>query len=308
MLKNKTWKKAEDLNIGDILYSIDKSKDYIVSNIEVCEDFIDTCDITVSKYHNFLTNAGVIIHNSTLAQQDIRFARTIERIQRIVVSELTKIALIHLYSQGYKDENLVNFELELTTPSIIYEQERVALMKEKIDLSRQMIESQMFSTDYVYDQIFHLSEDKYDDIRDSILEDKKRLFRLSQVENEGNDPVISGTSYGTPHDLATSYGKGRNGMGDTSIEGYDETNPVGRPLEKTSIYGTQKRAIGKDPLGKTTDIVPDKTYDKKVISERGKDYIRQNASLIESMKSKINIFNKNEQKSLLDESNILNLN
>lgn len=308
LLKNKTWKKAEDLNIGDILYSINKSKDYIVSNIEVCEDFIDTCDITVSKYHNFLTNAGVIIHNSTLAQQDIRFARTIERIQRIVVSELTKIALIHLYSQGYKDENLVNFELELTTPSIIYEQERVALMKEKIDLSKQMIESQMFSTDYVYDQIFHLSEDKYDDIRDSILEDKKRLFRLSQVENEGNDPVISGTSYGTPHDLATSYGKGRNGMGDTSIEGYDETNPVGRPLEKTSIYGTQKRAIGKDPLGKTTDIVPDKTYDKKVISERGKDYIRQNASLIESMKSKINIFNKNEQKSLLDESNILNLN
>ena len=48
---------------------------------------------------------------ATLAAQDIRFARTIERLQRIVVSELTKIALVHLYAQGYKEESLTNFEL-----------------------------------------------------------------------------------------------------------------------------------------------------------------------------------------------------
>ena len=72
---------------------------------------------------------------ATLAAQDIRFARTIERIQRIMVSELYKIALVHLYTQGYRDEQLTNFELSLTTPSIIYDQERVALMKEKMDLA-----------------------------------------------------------------------------------------------------------------------------------------------------------------------------
>ncbi len=45
---------------------------------------------------------------ATLATQDIRFARTIDRIQRILVSELNKIALVHLYSQGYRDEALKN--------------------------------------------------------------------------------------------------------------------------------------------------------------------------------------------------------
>ncbi len=50
---------------------------------------------------------------ATLAAEDIRFARTIERIQRIVVSELTKIALVHLYSQGYRDESMTNFELSM---------------------------------------------------------------------------------------------------------------------------------------------------------------------------------------------------
>ena len=67
---------------------------------------------------------------ATLAAQDIRFARTIERIQRIMVSELTKIALVHLYTQGYRDEQLANFTLSLTNPSIIYDQERVALMQQ----------------------------------------------------------------------------------------------------------------------------------------------------------------------------------
>ncbi len=49
---------------------------------------------------------------ATLAAEDVRFARTIERIQRITVSELTKIAIVHLYAQGYQDEELVNFDLE----------------------------------------------------------------------------------------------------------------------------------------------------------------------------------------------------
>ena len=48
---------------------------------------------------------------ATLAAEDIRFARTVERIQRIVLSELYKMALVHLYVQGYTDEDLINFEL-----------------------------------------------------------------------------------------------------------------------------------------------------------------------------------------------------
>ena len=82
---------------------------------------------------------------ATLAAQDIRFARTIERIQRILISELQKIALVHLYTQGYKDENLTNFELGLTTLSIIYDQERVALMTE-VKLSLQIGFMKIYST------------------------------------------------------------------------------------------------------------------------------------------------------------------
>jgi hypothetical protein len=188
---------------------------------------------------------------ATLAAEDIRFARTVERIQRIALSELYKIALVHLYVQGYDGEALTNFELSLTTPSIIYEQEKIALWKEKIDLAKSMQDTNLLPSDYIYHDIFQFSEDQYDEMRDLVVEDKKRVFRLAQIENEGNDPAKTGKSYGTPHDLASLYGKGRTGMNvDGPVPpGYDEERPVGRPKEKSSIINTQKDPLGKDRLG-----------------------------------------------------------
>ena len=186
---------------------------------------------------------------ATLAAEDIRFARTVERLQRIIESELTKIGLVHLYAQGFTGESLTNFEIKLTTPSIVYEQEKVALLKEKIDLARQMLETKLFSSDYIYDNIFNMSEDTYNEMRDLVREDKKREFRISQIENEGNDPILSGQSYGTPHDLASMYGDRPRGE---ILAGYDEKEPQpeGRPREKMSIIGTQADPVGgRDRLG-----------------------------------------------------------
>lgn len=208
---------------------------------------------------------GDLSGKATLAAEDIRFARTVERIQRIMESELTKIALVHLYAQGYKGESLTNFEIKLTNPSVIFEQEKIALYKEKIDLADQMKSSGLFPSDYIYEQIFDISEDKYNEFRKLIIEDTKRMFRNSQIESEGNDPTKSGKSYGTPHDLATLYGR-RTGTGEKGPmlgevpAGYeDHPNPPkhgdpgpegGRPKEKKSRYGTNKASMGRDPLGK----------------------------------------------------------
>ena len=188
---------------------------------------------------------------ATLAAQDIRFARTIERIQRIIVSELQKIALVHLYTQGYTDESLANFELSMTTPSIIYDQERVALMTEKMTLAQSMIDSKIIPTDWIYENIFHFSQDEFDEYRDLVQQDQKRNFRLAQIEAEGNDPLETGKSYGTPHDLASLYGMGRTQSDPANVpDGYDEKNPLGRPKESNTDRGKQENAFGKDPLGR----------------------------------------------------------
>jgi hypothetical protein len=192
---------------------------------------------------------------ATLAAEDIRFARTVERIQKILVSELTKIALVHLYSQGYDGESLTNFELSLTTPSIIYEQEKVALLKEKTALAIDLIQNKLVPSDWVYDHIFQFSEDQYDEYRELIIEDAKRKFRIDQIETEGNDPAKTGVAYGTPHSLASLYGPGRYDGASDVPKGYDEKKlaypdqVLGRPVEKASSYGTQDSPLGKDRLG-----------------------------------------------------------
>jgi len=238
---------------------------------------------------------------ATLASQDVRFARTIERIQRIITSELYKIALVHLYSQGFNDENLANFELSLTNPSIIYDQERVALLKEKVDLATNMLETKLLPTDWIYENLFHFSEDQYDEYRELIREDQKRAFRWKQIFDEGNDPTESGRSYGTPHDLASLYGKGEDPG--AVPEGYDENVPLGRPEEKVTNINTQYGNFGKDRLGK---------------KGRKRDYndpINKSPLALEMLKHQraINAFSSKlkkprkiifESNNLLDESNI----
>jgi len=240
---------------------------------------------------------------ATLAAEDIRFARTIERIQRIVISELYKIALIHLYTQGYDGATLTNFELSLTTPSIVYEQEKVALWKEKIQLAKDVIDSKLLPSDWIYNNVFEFSEDQYDEHRDLVIEDKKREFRLAQIENEGNDPLRSGKSFGTPHDLASLYGKGRTGMntnGDVPA-GYDEKSPIGRPIEKASMINTQQDPLGRDRLGKgenssTMDLVSNKAL---------QELYKIKSSLPSQFKKTLIFEQEQESESeLLNESNI----
>jgi hypothetical protein len=123
----------------------------------------------------------------------------------------------------------------MQTPSIIFEQEKIELMKSKAELAQSLLDQKLLPTDWIYDNIFHLSEDQYDEYRDLIREDAKRQFRITQIENEGNDPVESGKSYGTPHDLASLYGKGRNDSDPKNVpRGYDEDETLGRPKDSIS--------------------------------------------------------------------------
>jgi hypothetical protein len=81
----------------------------------------------------FLGFEEVVGEGKSLALMDIRFARTINRIQKSVIQELNKIALIHLYLLGLEDE-LNNFTLSLTNPSAQSDLLKIEQWKEKVTL------------------------------------------------------------------------------------------------------------------------------------------------------------------------------
>jgi hypothetical protein len=175
---------------------------------------------------------------ATLASLDIRFAKTIERIQRVLVSELTKIAIIHLYSQGIDDERLTEFSLELTLPSKIYEQEQVELYKSKVELISSMQNTKMFSKEWMYHSIMKMAKDEQDEQTLAILEDVKQAFRLTSIETQGVDPAAQTEEQ--PTNVEEEIKKIK-----TELE---EDGKVGRPKD-TVRYGKDDHPLGRDPLG-----------------------------------------------------------
>ncbi len=126
---------------------------------------------------------------ATLAAEDVRFARTIERLQKIIVSELTKIGIVHLYSQGFEDVDLINFDLELQNPSMIHEQEKLEMMNQQLELAEKAMDVKLFSRKWVYDNIFDMADEQKVEVYEAIVEDTKQKYRLEQIENEGQDPA-----------------------------------------------------------------------------------------------------------------------
>ena len=176
---------------------------------------------------------------ATLAAQDVRFAKTIERIQRVLISELTKVAIIHLYAQGITDDRLTDFTLELTIPSKIYEQEQVELYTSKVALIQQMQQTKMFSKEWMYQAVMKMAKDEQDEMTLQVLDDTKQTFRLTSIETQGVDPAKETGTEG-PTNVEEELNRLK-----TELE---EDGQIGRPKDPVR-YGKDDHPEGRDPLG-----------------------------------------------------------
>jgi hypothetical protein len=188
---------------------------------------------------------------ATLASEDVRFAKTVQRIQKVLVSELEKIAIVHLYAQGYRDESLVNFKLELTHPSTIFEKEKIEIWSAKTELAQAMMSDdvKLFSKDWIYKNVFKLSKDESEGLLDEIVEDSKQMFRFKSIVEEGNDPANpykkinpedSGgpggdDSGGGPPDLGDDGGEGTGGSAAAELGAAVQGNEPGGPIKEADI-------------------------------------------------------------------------
>jgi hypothetical protein len=223
---------------------------------------------------------------ATLAAEDVRFARTIERIQRTVVSELAKIAVVHLASNGIEDSEMTNFELSLTNASTIYEQEKVNLWSEKVRLASDAKALNMLSSDWAYHNIFGLSQDEIDIERAKIILDLKDRFRHSSIEQQGQDPANPPEQQNVEEEiqkLKTEIELNRN---------------VGRPREGNT-YGKDKHPYGRDPLGDKENH-KERKRDDRYLNTNAKKLAREYINGISSKKTVLN-----EKSGMLDEKNLL---
>jgi hypothetical protein len=120
---------------------------------------------------------------ATLAQKDIRFARTVQRLQRSVTSELEKIAVIHLFARGYRGKDLTSFKLRLNNPSKLAQLQELEHWKTKFDTAAGATEG-YFSKRWVAENIFNLSEEEMLRIKREMFHDRKFEATLEKVAEE----------------------------------------------------------------------------------------------------------------------------
>jgi len=134
---------------------------------------------------------------TTLAQKDIRFARTIQRLQRAVVSELEKIGIIHLYSLGYRTSDLVSFKLKLNNPSQLAELQLLEHWRTKFETAGAATEG-YFSKRWVAEHIFSMSEEEFLRCQREQFYDRKFAAALeaAAAEEEGMDAGLGGGEMG----------------------------------------------------------------------------------------------------------------
>jgi hypothetical protein len=115
---------------------------------------------------------------TTLAQKDVRFARTIQRLQRSVIAELEKIGIVHLYTLGFRGDDLVSFRLKLNNPSKIAELQELEHWKQKFDIAASSTEN-FFSRRWIAQNIFSLSEEEF-------VRNQREMFHDRKYEAELN--------------------------------------------------------------------------------------------------------------------------
>ena len=173
---------------------------------------------------------------ATLAQEDIRFSRTIQRIQKTVIAELNKIAMIHLYIHGYDAEELIDFELKLSNPSSIAQLQKLELISQRFDIAGKVPEG-MLDRRWVQKNVLGLTDKVIEEIHEGKMQDK-----IEDAEVEGAGAEEGG-------DDAGGGGGGDEGGGLFSAD-----IPTGEEL-LTALPATGDKIRGDDEEDPDEDII-----------------------------------------------------
>jgi hypothetical protein len=123
---------------------------------------------------------------ATLAQEDIRFSRTISVIQKTIISELNKLAIIHLYANGFDSEDLQNFTLRLSNPSTVAQQQKLELWRAKFEIAGSAPEGHT-SKDFIRKEVWGLNDEQCKIMDEQRLKEKLVDATIESAQPEGAD-------------------------------------------------------------------------------------------------------------------------
>ena len=242
-------------DIDDVKYLRDK----LFSALKVPQSYLSRGD-------------GAEEDKTTLAQKDIRFARTIQRLQRSIITELEKIGIVHLYVLGFREEDLVNFKVHLNNPSKLAELQELEHWRTKFEVASNATEG-YFSKRWIAKRMFGLTDEEIIRNQREMFYDRKFEAVLeaaaeSEQASASGDSALGGGDSGAGFDLS---GSTEGATGDTGsdadttataeVPGTDAATDLGGGTDAASPTDTP-------PAGDTPGTPP--ADDGALLAEPGK--------------------------------------
>ena len=253
---------------------------------------------------------------TTLAQKDVRFARTIQRLQRSVVSELEKIAVVHLYTLGFKGKDLLSFKLHLNSPSKIAELQELEHWRTKFEIAGAATEG-YFSKQWVAKNLLNLSDEEIVRNQREMFYDKKFEAMLEGAAEEGGGEGGDDLGGDLGGDDIGGDDLGGDDLGDDEGGDEDETL-LAEPGKRNDMkWRTQNPKPHHTPNDKGKAYIPEKHDDReeagrrknmmgKVASELGKNTQRNVFPGMDGFKQHYKGIKENSETNYTEESKVEN--
>lgn len=171
---------------------------------------------------------------ATLAQEDIRFSRTIHRVQKTIISELNKIAMIHLFSHGYQGEDLLDFDLKLANPSSIAQQQKLELIRTKFEIAGTAPEG-LVDRSWIRKNVLELTDEQISDIEKGKVFDKQADLSIEAVQAPEPEAGGDAEEGGAEEDAAEDDAGGDEGGGDL----FSSDRPEGDVLDGLPLHASK---------------------------------------------------------------------
>lgn len=215
-----------------------------------------------------------------LAILDVRFARAVHRVQKALIQELNKMAIVHLYSKGFEDD-LENFTLTLTSPSTQAEMLKIQNWKEKVMLYRDAVSDagngfSAMSMTYAKKEILNMSDDeiKLDIQRQAvekaggeeikslgetikqtgIFRDIYKLYKIDPTNMTVGGETQTGTGFGNESGGGDTGGFGGEAGGDLGgdLGGEEIGDNLGTDFTTPLEVPDTEESVPEEPLAETT--------------------------------------------------------
>ncbi len=202
-----------------------------IHDIEYLRDNLFTGLGIPKPFLSFQDAAGA---GKNMAQYDIRFAKKVNRIQQAIVQELNKMAMIHLYLLGYTGDDLNNFQITLTNPSLQAEQMKSELMRDKAQTYTELTRGEggiaAMSHTNAKRKLWNMSDKE-------IIDDLKQQKMEKVIMQELQDSPVNIKKTGLFADIDARYGEPVEGM------------PIGGETGSTTPGGEMPPVGGGAPAG-----------------------------------------------------------